>query len=261
MKNTETVIMIQENRYCKINSSVCGLNTRDVVYCNVTVTYLSVQNNENHAIWILQLNVRYCCCLVDGKYVQCSVHWSCLTGLYLHSQLSRHCYTPVMYSPARVYTLCNIIVIIQFILQALGLNEPVLHLLRGRGEQALHNDRVPDGSQSVSTHGWLCHLYPLLSLRTDSWLNMCHVYMAEKKKTSISNMTASTTLLITRDKSHSLMCNLWTSHAPYCCYVSLGKMRWGRTSPNCILNTAVSHSLLLCNIHSLSKVNETDGFS
>lgn len=49
------------------------LKTRGViVYCNVTMTYLSVQNNETMRLDIT-VNVRYCCRLVDEEYVQCSV--------------------------------------------------------------------------------------------------------------------------------------------------------------------------------------------
>lgn len=63
-----------------------------------------------------------------------------------------------------VYTVCNTIVIIQFIHKALGLNEPVLRLLRACGKHALHNVRVPDGCQLVSAHGWLCHPFSPSSL-------------------------------------------------------------------------------------------------
>lgn len=63
-----------------------------------------------------------------------------------------------------VYTVCNTIIIVQFIHKALGLTVPVLRLLRACGKHALHNVRVPDGCQLVSAHGWLCHLFSPFSL-------------------------------------------------------------------------------------------------
>lgn len=114
-----------------------------------------------------------------------------------------------------VYTACATIVIIQFIYKALGLNEPVLHLRWACSERALHNVPVPDGSQSVSQSVLVvgCAIFPPSShgvTAQEDWQLTQHVPCLHSRETMrISNMTASTTSLITRDKSQSLMCNLW----------------------------------------------------
>lgn len=136
---------------------------------------------------------------------------SCLIKLTLLSTVS------LLLHPRNVstclYTVSDNVIIIQFIYKALGLNMSILHLCWACSEQALHNVWVPDGSQSVSTLGWLCHLFPLLS-----WCNnprgmivdlTCVVYTQQRIKMRISNMTVSTTSQITRDRSLSLMCNPW----------------------------------------------------
>lgn len=183
--------------------------------------------------WDIRINVHYCCSLVDGKYVQCSVHWtrSCLaetTGLYLHSRLSRHCYSPVMFSPVCVYTVCNTIVIIHFIHKALGLNEPVLHLLPVENELY-----ITTGYQMAVSTG--CAIFTPSSLcitAQEDWQLTQYVpcqHGREEKRVFLTWQQAQHCWLRGTNLISSLMCSLWASHALYCCSVF-----WGKTSLNCI---------------------------
>lgn len=108
---------------------------------NITVTFSSVKNNETMR-WDFTVDVCYCCCYVDDICTKLCTWNSEITSPWL----SRHCHSPVMYSPVCLYTVCNTIIIIH---KAVGLNEPFLHLFfRVCDDRALHNHRVPDGSQS-----------------------------------------------------------------------------------------------------------------
>lgn len=146
----------------------------------------------------ITINVRYCCCWVDEKYMY--------TVLYIY--LDPSCFTstlnrlisPVVFSPVCVYvcvcvrecvyTVCNTIVINQIIHNALGLNKPVLHLLWGCGEQALVNDRVPDGSQSFSQRTG-CAIFTPSSLRLtnpgeQTVDSTCAISTRRRRKMSVS---------------------------------------------------------------------------
>lgn len=176
--------------------------------------------------------------LLFGRWQICTLFCtfnSCLIeimGLYLHYLLLQSCN---VFTCVCIYTVCNTIIDIQFIHKALGLNKPVLHL---RCKRALHNDRVPDGSQSVSSGCAIVTPSSLCITTQEDWQSTQHVpcpHGREEKWVFLTWQQAQHCWFM-RDKSQSLMCNLWTSHALYCCYVFLGKMRWGKTSLDCVWN-------------------------
>lgn len=106
------------------------------------------------AVWLMTFmyNVLYI------YFILANTNYGSLPPLSLAPSLLQSCNVFTI-----VYTVCNAIVI-QFIHKALGLNKPVLCLLRVCGKHALYNVRVPDGCQLVSAHGWLCHLFSPSSL-------------------------------------------------------------------------------------------------
>lgn len=103
--------------------------------------------------WVLLL-------LFDDKYVQCSVHLACSVCCTFHRLWVLYLLQPCD-AFACIYTVYNIVNS-----QSSGIKEAHFCIFKLVANILLHNVWVPDGCQLVSTWGWLCHLYPLLSLHS-----------------------------------------------------------------------------------------------
>lgn len=163
MMNTVTV-------YCE-KRIYCGLKTDCLIYGFQYVWWLCLHVMvKNCDIFIcrimkvMQLGYQRKCviasvCLMTNMYNDLYIYSVNLILAKYRSHLftsTLNCLVPVtalQYLHLCLYSNTNII-IIQFVYKACGINRTVVHLLRGRGQRALCNIRVPDGSQSFSQCSW-----------------------------------------------------------------------------------------------------------